>query len=396
MTSMVERQPVCNVSRSMPVPGSYAIFAPTDHGFFGLSQLKEFTGVLVGRYTRRGTQTGTQTVLIFDFSAVKMWDIAALLWLTSALHHYRHDLGLRFLLRLPIGNDSMLPADAQAFNKSADYLRRWEFNTALQNIDSDVDALLIPEQRGFFGSGPHTYYLDRKVSDDSGVLQSLISRRLVQIRNLTEPIFTGASGVTPARISHCVRSFQSQRIGDILAAQCAIEKRKADTFSDHLLTESLMNVLEHPKATIGMVAISVMGKSKELILSVADNGDSIVQTIYPRYVADLEEGKTSLASTLPFNYQEVLPTTKRAEIIHHATKAGVTCKTGPEAAGAGMGLCYIKDDTLKTFNGRLLILTAGIALKYYNDVEHEAVSEVQEWDHSWKGNLLRISIPLAP
>jgi hypothetical protein len=301
---------------------------------------------------------------------------------------------LTFWLRLPEGKPEMGPKDRDDFDKSADYLRRWAFDTALQNVDSDVDSLLVPEQRGFFAStGPKRFYQDRKVEDNQRVLQSLISRRLVAIRNLAEPSTNGGQRVSAGRISDCVRQFQSERIGDILAAQCGIDKRKADLFSDHLLTEALLNVKEHPNATVGMVAISLMGNTNELVLSVVDNGDSIPETIYPRFRSDHKQGEKAFIESVPAYRKGELTAAQRAEVAHHATRKGVTRKTGAESVNAGNGLTYIKDDSLDTFRGKFWIYTDGVCLRY--SAESREKPEVDEWPFSWRGNLLRIAIPLS-
>jgi hypothetical protein len=358
----------------------FRIFVQTESGFFGLSELRSFAKAF-----QPYAQKDSATFFILDFSGVRMWDISAVLWLTVALHHYRQQLGLQFRLRLP---DPASDAPGEdVFARSADYLRRWEFKTALQNIDADADSLLVSEQRGYFETGPVKYYLDRKVKDESNVLQSLISRRLVQIRNLTDPNFAvsaSRSSVSPLRISQCVKAFQAARMGDILTTQCGIEHRKADLFADQMLTEALMNVLEHPNATVGLVSLSVMGATKELILAVVDNGESIADTIYSRFKTD--HSSQTHTEAIPESVE------RRGEIIEHATKAGVTSKAGKEAEGAGMGLAYIKEDTVEKFGGKLQIISHGVSIKFSAGNDRPIV---EEWPHLWKGNLLRLAIPLT-
>ena len=64
-----------------------------------------------------------------------------------------------------------------------------------------------------------------------------------------------------------------------------------------------------------------MGNSKELILNVVDNGDSIPRTIYPRYCSDTPAAQASLGSAYE---QTKISSAQRAEIVDHATKPGVT------------------------------------------------------------------------
>lgn len=369
---------------------SFTIYAqPTASGFFGLSELQLFTTRDVEPYIN----VKDKPSIIMDFSSVRVWDIAALLWLTVALHHYRRKEGLKYLLRLPQGNDDMDVKERDAFNRSADYLRRWRFDRGLQHIDAGIANLLVPEQRNFFNPPePNRFFLPKKVSDESGLLQSLISRKLAEIRGLSDPSFTGSAPISPDQITKCIREFQAERIGDILSVQCGIDKRKADLFSDHLLTEALLNIQEHPDATIGMVAISLMGNTNELILSVVDNGKSIPDTIYPRFLTDKSEEQRTAYSTT-YNRDE-FTIEQRAEIANHATKPGVTRKkySLPGGGGMGMGLTYIKEDSVSTFNGTLTVVTDHMRLTYKNDPN--APPEHQEWHHSWYGNLLRIAIPI--
>ncbi len=363
---------------------------PNKTGFFGLSQLHEFSRTVVDPHV----DSADQATLIMDFSRVRVWDIAALLWLVVALHYYRHNAGLSYLLRLPEGTDAMSEGDRDAFDKSADYLRRWNFSAGLANIVPDVDSILVKEQKGYFSEDtPRRFYLDRKALDDRGLLQSLISRRLVGIRNLADPMFPGPRAVTSDHITDCVTRFQSERIGDILYSQCRIDKRTGDLFSDHLLTEALMNVQEHPNATIGMVAISVVGGSKELVLSVVDNGDPIPQTIFERYRRD-HEPKGVLDPSVPSTYDRIaMHGELKAKVVDYAMQPGVTRKTGLEEQNAGMGLTYIKKDTLDTFHGKLRVVTDSLCLRYSGSSEDEP--EKDDWPHKWSGNLLRIAIPLS-
>jgi hypothetical protein len=153
-----------------------------------------------------------------------------------------------------------------------------------------------------------------------------------------------------------------------------------------------MNVQEHPNATIGLVAISVLGASKELILAVADNGDSIPSTIFGRY---LREHPTCSAAESPAaaRYEpSSLSREARADITDFATQPGVSRKDDRLADQTGMGLTYIKQDTIKTFCGKLRILTDSVSLRYSPDASDQP--EQENWPHRWRGNLLRIAIPL--
>lgn len=355
---------------------------PEPYGFFGLSNLRCLTQGLLEPHCR----AKTSDTLVLDFSQVRVWDVSALLWLVIALHHYRQK-GLQFLLRLPEGRAGMPSKLRDDLDKSADFLRRWRFDNALANLDPQPEDLLVPEQRTYFSTGePLKFYAEQKVENPrSHLLESLISRRLVNIRNLSDPLAFGSTSISNTRITECIVAFQSERIGDILSVQCGVDKRNADLFSEHLLTEALLNVREHPRATIGMISIAIMGNTRELILCVADNGDPIPETIYPVYAQDP-------LKKLNLEGSDQLPLGIRADLIDYATQPGITRKTGEEAKDAGMGLTYIREDTVKTFKGKLTIISGNTMIKY--DAKRPDDRDCEEWEHSWRGNLLRIAIPL--
>ena len=363
----------------------YPLFAqPNRSGFFGLRELQSFAETVMEPYSR--AQADTEFTL--DFSLVKVWDVSAILWLIAALHHYRQQ-GLRFLLRLPDSHTGMSKKDSDDFQKSADYLRRWQFDVGLQNLVADADRLLVPEQRGYFSGEPKRYYPEIKVASDSGVLESLISQRLVGMRNLVDTFSLDVRGISDTLIAKCITRFQSARMGDILNVQCDIDKRNADLFSDHLLTEGLMNMKEHPDATVGLVAVSIMGNTNELVLALVDNGKSIPSTIYSVYAANEKVN----GRDLPHHY-------KKDEQIRKSVPKLQTSPRCPESVvrylttgkDVGMGLTYIKEDTLNTFHGKFRIITDSVSLKYQG--KSTDPYSFEEWPHSWNGNLLRIAIPL--
>ena len=367
-----------------PLGNSFTVYAQPSGGFFGLTELETFVRLNVEPYLK----SEPPTTLILDFSAVKVWDIAALLWMVVGLDHFHRYDGLSFRLRLPEGRPGMSDPDRDTFDRAADYLRRWRLDRALQNIDSDVRRLLVPSQTSYFiPPEPRRFYIPSKVLDEGHLLQAFMSRRLTEIRSLSDPSFTGSAQISPDNISRCIREFQAERIGDILTSQCGIDKRKADLFADEILTEALLNIQEHPNATIALFSISLMGRSRELILSVVDNGESIPSTIYPRYKADY-----SGAEHADRYDRGSVPLEDRGRIADHATKPGVTSKSGPGSENAGMGLTYIKRDTVNDFAGKLTIVTDGVKLTYSKSVDKEMA--VEPWLHPWRGNLLRIAIPM--
>jgi hypothetical protein len=279
--------------------------------------------------------------------------------------------------------------EVDELKKSADFLRRWRFDVALAHV-GELDTVLVPEQADYFTGGPRVYYTDDSlVQNPSGLVERCLSNRLMEIKDLTrEGSKSGRREVSDDEIQLCIRRFQDSKVGNILFNNCEVSKEDADCFADSLVTESLLNIKQHPNATTGLIAIAVLGRSREMILAVADNGDSIASTILDTY-------NRRQAAPLTTNGLAKASLQARADIINFATQPNVSRKT-PNRLGAdeevGLGLTYIKEDTVAKFSGKLRIVSESVQLIYANDIK--SAPEVKEWPHKWKGNLLRISIPL--
>jgi len=360
----------------------YRLWAlPTPGGFFGPRQLASFTSNQLGPYW----ELRDSYSFILDFSRVRVWDVAALLWLVICFNHYKEH-GLRFRLRLPEAEGDMSDGEADACLRSGDFLRRWRFDDALRNI-CDPQFLLIPEQADYFQGGERKFYKPRQVLDPRGVLQSLLSEGLTEIMNLSDLDSLGANKrVLPVMIDGCVARFQQADVGGIIQEHCGVDRRTADFFADHLLKESLLNTLEHPDASIGLMGVSVMGASPELILAVADNGRSIQSTILDHYN---EQNSTS------FTIEQLgqLPDEARGDILDYATWPLVSRKPKIHGKQVGMGLTYIKRDVVNQFGGNLRLLAEGVRLTYQSTPERPDACEA--FAQPWPGNLLRISLPLS-
>lgn len=364
---------------------SYRLVArPSKSGFFGLTIMKDFINNNLDVYSR----AGMEDLVVLDFSLIKIWDIAALQWLVVALYYYKKN-GLTFLLQLPDGRYGKNDKEIVAFNKSAEYLRRWRFDIALLNLDPLPSNLLVYEQQDYFSdTNEYKYYVERSDPSNCGILESFISRRLMHIRNLVDLKEFGSGKTSNRIITDWISYFQNAKIGEILRVQCGVPIERANLFSETLITESLMNVMEHPNATIGMMAVSIMGYSKELLLCVVDNGVSIPGTIYQRY-----NEVNECVGEMFYDYErEKMPFEKVGDIAAFATKKGITRKVGVDAENAGNGLTYIIDDTICEFDGKITIITDGVCLKF--DKNNKDYPVISDWSHPWGGNLLRISLPI--
>ena len=359
----------------------YPIYAQTSAGFFVLSNLNLLCESQLDPLV--GIEPSSE--LLLDFTGVKVWDISALLWLTLALQYYKKE-GLVFRIKLPDPRYCDEKDNIEDFQKSADFLRRWNFHVPLNHVD-ELENILIPQQIDYFSFGPEVYYQEGSaVASLEGITEKLLSNRLVEIRDLTEKgNYLGRGKISNVKVEECIRDFDDAKIGNVLASVCGIDKKNAFCFSEHLITESLLNMQQHPNATTGLLSVSVLGKSKELILAVVDNGDSIPSTILSVYN---EKNKTNY--TLKSLYS--LPTDIRASILHFATQPFISRKPMNTEEDIGLGLTYIKEDTINKFGGKVRIISNSVQVVYKDNVDEKPISS--EWKHPWKGNLLRLSIPL--
>ena len=96
-----------------------------------------------------------------------------------------------------------------------------------------------------------------------------------------------------------------------------------------------------------------MGASRELVLSVVDNGDSIPSTIFQRYQADRSEMVASDYARAVLDVSEI------GRITITRPNRALRAKLEKLSQKAGMGLTYIKEDTRDIFRGRLTIISDG-------------------------------------
>lgn len=381
-------------------------------GFFGLHELHRFFKEDV----EKKFESTCDCQLILDFSNVIYWDISALLWLVIALHHFQQrseaeNKSVRFRLRLPqpTSEDSdvgEISSRGRDLLKSADYLRRWRFTEALRNLTDDPNELLVTSQKGYLDGEPR-YYYPRMVTGPSGLIEQLISVRLVEVRNLVDFSTPAASRQVKRELVEArLREFIDHAVVPILSNQCGIEMDVANMFVTHLLLEGLENMLQHPNATVGMFSISRIGPDK-LVLAIADNGDSICETIYEHY----RHTQGNRLSQLPAVYPgHRLDAAILCDLIVHAAKEGVSRKWSSgdadwqeiafnaelkRRAEIGMGLTHIRDATVGTFKGNLIVATEGVSVTFKTTSKNSQKECLfEDVDFQWPGNLLRIQIPV--
>lgn len=378
-------------------------------GIFGLNEHNHFFKDIVAPIQNENNNCE----LILNFSEITYWDISALLLIIIALDYFQkkskiEEKNIKYKFYLPQPSNDNLPVEEMTRQdflmlRSADYLRRWRFYDALYNLVNDPEELFIDSQKNYINCEPKHFY--RKGSRDlDGLYEELISLNLVEIRNLVDIALPKEQRkVEKNLIRLSFKEFVDKAVGPILSNRCNIEKDTANSFVTHLLLEGITNCRQHPNATIGMFSLSKFRKD-QLILSIIDNGDPITKTIYDFYKINHKEKK------LPDKYAfHELSAIEKANILNYATMEGVSRKWLNFSVNQqleifdseynneqqiGMGLTHIRNKTVNSFNGNLIITSDGVSIKYKQSNVHNEINFVN-YNFPWTGNLLRICIPIV-
>lgn len=341
---------------------------------------------------------------IIDLSQIEYWDLTSLLWLVVAIKHYfkiikKHNKEISLLLKLPAPSENHDNKKNNALKRSGDFLRRWKFDLALSNLVEDISTLLIPNQSNYFNE-PLIYYKPKHVSDETGFIDTIVSTNLVEIKNL------GRNGkISSDLVDDHRRRFSAARMGDILHKRCNIKKYTANQFTNLLLVEGMLNIKEHPNASLGMISIHIDKKNSELVLVMVDDGDPIQQTIFPHYKEFIKQNRPSDLELIEKCNGNVfkLENNFKSEILDFATERGVSRKVSYKdilKQRYGMGLYYLRHGTTskRKFGGSFRITSGGISSRYspydpdVKSKQYSSNTHLSKFD--WKGNLLRVSIPV--
>ncbi len=380
------RQPL----QQPPIPRHISTELPVDikNGFFGLEQLHDFFKNVVEKALRSrarpwslralaSRKTRNKAAILLDFSAVKTWDIAAVLWLVVALDHYIEERGLNFILRLP-----------EPGTKSAEFLVRWNFFGALKNLRPEL--LRVERQDSYLSQSGDRW----QQGEPDDLLRYLLSQDLARIRNLADVRRPrDFRSINSWLTGECRDVFIESRIGFFLYERCGIPKPEANLFAKEIVNEAVLNIQRHPKATMGMVSLSLLEEKQTLVLAVADNGEQIPKTIDPHYVWSWRQRNGRSARRI-------------AHIINDATQAATSRllaggRSSETIRNICMGLYYVRRDTTRpeVFAGELLVATDGVCVKFNTPPDDNGTityrPDVEAYDFPWRGNLLRVSIPLT-
>ena len=343
---------------------------------------------------------GNCTSMVFNMSRVKFFDIACILQFICLLSELRQN-GWEFVLKLP--------ADADG-KKTRDFLRRWRFFDALEENVGDLKYLIPPEDQQYLQEEP-SFYLRTTKYDERGIIQQVLSKDIVEITSFTKQE-KNVQTVNEAMIEGQVSRFESDKsVGEIISKALGLSFGKAtssnsarasyEVFYKTFVYESLINTKHHPKATISLMAVSVVPRRTHLVVAVADNGECIPDTISRAY-RNHARHESSQDYTL-----HLFPEPKRVKMefagkISESAKADakkiffaclpwVTSRK-PWEPNLGMGLTYLVRDTVR-LGGEIRIRSGKATVSFVKKRGKTGCTASQATE--WRGTLVRIQLPIV-
>jgi hypothetical protein len=322
--------------------------------------------------------------LYINLSEVSMFDVGGILLLLVWLQLFRAN-GTQVKFRLP---------EIESQKKARDFLKKWRFDRALSyTFNDDLTRLLEDDQINYF-EAPLEYYTDAQFFKEYGQLAVLKSHNLLEILPITEITSSGNSRVSKAMINQIADSLSLQSVIPILQSAIGASPSWSEKFGRLLVYQALLNTFEHPDATIAFVAIAKKpnpnGNGSRLVISVADNGLTISDTIHNSFIVD-----SNIPSTQKeFGDSEESQFKMNSNKVVYATKKFTSSKPlnhpDPER---GMGLYYLRTMTSEV-NGETIIRCKNTSIRFtVSNSGHVTRPEPRRVQHMLKGNIIRITIP---
>jgi hypothetical protein len=348
------------------------------NGYLGLNEVETIVGSKIISLEEKD--------IIVNLSEVNMIDVAGLLLLLVWLQSFRNK-GWNIRFKLP---------DITKQRKVRDFLVKWRFDRALlYTFNDDLTRLIDADQMNYFDE-PLKFYTDAGLYEEYGELAVLKSHNLLEIIPLTELTQEGNSRVSKAKINSIADSLSLQAVTPIIQAAVGASANWSMRFGKNLVYQALLNVFEHPDATVAFIAIAKKPNFKEnsaqLVISVADNGLTISDTIHKAYLSDsnisaihkIEDD--SLESQYKMNSNKIVYATRKY------TSSKPLNHPDPDR---GMGLYYLKTMTSEV-NGETIIRCRNTSVRFKADEKgHLTRSYPRRVEQLEKGNIIRITIPIV-
>lgn len=305
------------------------------------------------------------TEVTFNLSNTTWVDIGALLFSINIMNYLKRKK--TFLkIKLPEGGKG---------KKVRDFLKRWKFFDALEENVGQKETLIPPEQLHYLNE-KQKYYLPSTIRDPYSNVEELLSKDLVEIKSFTD-ITTEKREVSIEKIKRYIDTLEKTTVTPVLKKCLGLND--VEIFSKNIIKEGLLNTLEHPDATISLLAMSKEGPN--LVIGICDNGKPVPDTIEGAYFKKFPKEGVSTEKLIDFATLEGITS------IEETDKRYISLDTK-----RGMGLFYLKKDSLRL--GGYLQIRAKNALTTFKTTENNEIELKTQNVSQWTGNLIKIFLPL--
>lgn len=320
-----------------------------------------------------------------DWSSSYYYDLGVLL-LSLILFHQLKKQECKISIKLPS------PTQSNGLRVWR-FLKTWKFFEALNlcvdhpaNVFSDADISLLKDIPA---------YQSANEIDRDGNIQQFFTGRLLEITNflLKSDKESENISIKAQEVSIYINRWKNKVIALGIRNLCGWTSDEADSFVSQVIGEGLFNSLTHAAGTILLVAMNV--DNKNLILTVADNGNGIPDTLRsalahnPKLNALIQKSDSELIKyyTTP---DMILNTTPEmildSGLIKLSTRKGVSS----DESKSGVGLYYLKE-FVTSRQGELRI-RSGSGLVDFTKAEEKTEDELFRMN----GTMLRIIVPRKP
>ena len=123
---------------------------------------------------------------ILDLSSTRFIRIDSLMFLLCVMSYLKRQ-GVALRLWLPEENgkwDYPPGSPHERVARTRDFLKRWEFEAALEEAAGPINELLVPHQENYF-MGPQRFYCEKIAADEYGQATRYLSSLMLEITHMT-------------------------------------------------------------------------------------------------------------------------------------------------------------------------------------------------------------------
>jgi hypothetical protein len=336
-----------------------------------------------------------------NFSNTRWFSINSLLSLINVIDYLKEECKYtKIKISLPRNINNENKNESESAKKARDFLRRWKFFEALRFCFGEDSDFFERDQKEYLVED-QTFYLPRKITDESGNLVELFNSRVIEISPLIEKKEDGEKYISQGRINRYIANFAEERIINSLKKGINWGKyldgseTKVNDVVNYCIREPLENAFDHAEASIGLIA--AQKDAKYLIISIIDNGLGIpatIEEIYENLKGQSDEKIIQYAFSPP-NKKDVEKVLKGQEskrqndtkLIEFAYEKGITSK--PKTHG-GLGLYQLRRFTVG-INGFFDVRSRQGFVRFDGRGKKESIMPEQRTN--FKGTLITLYLP---